>query len=81
MLSIYTVFMRFEGALIVPQGYTDEAVDSAYGNPYGVSCLDDGNGPTPQAMEAARHQGQRVTGFATVLANDRQATVVAGPAR
>lgn len=80
LLSMYTVFMHW-GSLIVPQGYTDEVVDSAGGNPYGVSCLDDGNGPTPEAIQAARYQGQRVTGFATLLANNRQTTLISGPAR
>jgi|SRR5690625_426600 len=78
LLSMYTVFMHW-GALIVPPGYTHEVIDAAGGNPYGVSCLDDGSGPTPQALEAASYQGQRVTEFATVLAGARSSTVATAP--
>jgi NAD(P)H dehydrogenase (quinone) len=63
LLSMYNVFMHW-GAYIVPMGYTHPAVDEAGGNPYGVSSLDDGNGPTPQALAAARQLGRRVTNVA-----------------
>lgn len=59
LLSMYHVFMHW-GAYIVPMGYTDPVVDDAGGNPYGVSSLDDGTGPSPEALTAARYQGCRV---------------------
>ncbi len=66
LLSMYQVFMHW-GALIVPLGYTDPVIDAAGGNPYGVSSLDDGTGPTPEALAAARYQGQRVTQMAQLI--------------
>ncbi|MES4889439.1 NAD(P)H-dependent oxidoreductase [Streptomyces sp. NPDC096012] len=54
------------GALLVPPGYTDPAVEAAGGNPYGAShprCA--GDLPTPEALAAAAHQGRR-----TALAGD-----------
>lgn len=71
LLSMYQVFMHW-GAFIVPMGYTDPAVDAAGGNPYGVSSLDDGNGPNREALAAARYQGRRVTEVAHTLARGRE---------
>ncbi|MEX3102227.1 flavodoxin family protein [Streptomyces sp. ST1015] len=49
------------GALLVPPGYTDPAVEAAGGNPYGTSCSRTPDGlPTPQARAAAAHQGRRI---------------------
>lgn len=45
--------------------------DEAGGNPYGVSALDGGTGPTPQALAAARYQGRRVTEVAGALVHGR----------
>ncbi|MFG2602128.1 NAD(P)H-dependent oxidoreductase [Streptomyces sp. NPDC048514] len=54
------------GALLVPPGYTDPAVEAAGGNPYGVSHpRSAGDLPTPEALAAAAHQGRR-----TALAGD-----------
>lgn len=54
------------GAVLVPPGYTDPAVEAAGGNPYGTShALTSGDLPTPQTMAAAAHQGRR-----TALAGD-----------
>ena len=67
---MYQTFMH-GGSFIVPLGYTDPSVDEAGGNPYGVSALDDGTGPTPQALAAARYQGHRVTEVAGALVHGR----------
>ncbi|MDX3385828.1 flavodoxin family protein [Streptomyces niveiscabiei] len=49
------------GALLVPPGYTDPAVEAAGGNPYGTSCSRAPDGlPTPRARAAAAHQGRRI---------------------
>lgn len=71
LLSMYQTFMHW-GAFIIPMGYTDPVVDAAGGNPYGVSSLDDGTGPTPEALAAARYQGQRLTKVAYTLFRGRQ---------
>lgn len=60
LLSMYNVFMHW-GAYIVPMGYTHPTVDEAGGNPYGVSSIDDGTGPSPEALAAAYQLGRRVT--------------------
>jgi NAD(P)H dehydrogenase (quinone) len=70
LLSMYQTFMHW-GSIIVPMGYTDPAVDAAGGNPYGVSALDDGTGPTPEALAAARYQGRRVAEVAGSLVHGR----------
>ncbi|MFG2352746.1 NAD(P)H-dependent oxidoreductase [Streptomyces sp. NPDC048521] len=75
------------GAVLVPPGYTDPAVEAAGGNPYGTShARSAGELPTPQTLAAAAHQGRR-----TALAGDllrraprprraaRQDTVRTGP--
>lgn len=63
LLSMYHVFMHW-GAYIIPMGYTHPSVDDAGGNPYGVSSLDDGSGPTAEALAAAHQLGRRVTNVA-----------------
>lgn len=62
ILSLANVFYHW-GALIVPPGFTDEAVYAAGGNPYGTSfaiSTANGDGPDAAALEAARHQGRRL---------------------
>ncbi|MEU8031133.1 flavodoxin family protein [Streptomyces sp. NPDC049099] len=54
------------GAVLVPPGYTDPAVEAAGGNPYGTCHpRTAGDVPTPQARAAVAHQGRR-----TALAGD-----------
>lgn len=77
LLSMYQTFMHW-GALIVPMGYTDPVIEEAGGNPYGVSSLDDGTGPTEAVLAAARFQGRRVTEFASALERGRQPIPVGG---
>ena len=57
ILSLGNVFYHW-GSLIVPPGYTDQAVYAAGGNPYGASAS--GGGPDTAALDAARHQGRRL---------------------
>ncbi|MEU1403027.1 flavodoxin family protein [Streptomyces sp. NPDC005728] len=67
------------GAVLVPPGYTDPAVEAAGGNPYGASHpRSAGDLPTPETIAAAAHQGRR-----TALAGDllRRAPLPRGAAR
>lgn len=74
ILSLANVFYHW-GALIVPPGYTDDAVYAAGGNPYGTSFATstaDGGGPDAAALEAARYQGRRLAEItARLLAGSR----------
>ena len=66
-LSTY-VPMAHLGMVIVPTGYTDEAMLRA-GSPYGASAIV-GSGhrdPRPEALDAARHQGRRTAVIAGAL--------------
>ncbi|MFF3315395.1 flavodoxin family protein [Streptomyces sp. NPDC003035] len=59
LLAFHHVLLH-SGAVVVPPGYTDPAVFTAGGNPYGTSHpLTAGDVPTPAVREAARHQGRR----------------------
>lgn len=62
LLSLANVFYHW-GALIVPPGFTDPTVYAAGGNPYGTAAVTGptGDGPDTAALEAARHQGRRLT--------------------
>ncbi len=57
LVGIYTTFMHW-GAILVPPGYTDQAIFAAGGNPYGYShtagALDD------TARAALAHQARRL---------------------
>lgn len=67
--SLYNVVMHF-GGIIVPPGYTDQAVYAAGGNPYGTSWGTGQSGdPVPDTvLAAARYQGSRLATFAARLA-------------
>ncbi|TCP45817.1 NAD(P)H dehydrogenase (quinone) [Tamaricihabitans halophyticus] len=80
LLSMYTVFMHW-GAYIIPMGYTHPSVDEAGGNPYGVSSVDDGNGPAPEALAAATHLGCRVTKVAQLIRPDSMNIDASDPTR
>ena len=58
ILSLANVFYHW-GALIVPPGYTDQAVYAAGGNPYGTSSYG-ADGPDAATLDAARYQGRRL---------------------
>ncbi|RJL20521.1 NAD(P)H:quinone oxidoreductase [Bailinhaonella thermotolerans] len=68
ILSLGNVFYHW-GALIVPPGFTDDAVYAAGGNPYGTSAVTGpaGEGPDEAALEAARYQGRRLARVAIRL--------------
>lgn len=72
LLSLYNVFMHW-GSVLVPPGYTDAGADHGFANPYGSSSLDRASGPTPEELEAARHQGRRVAEKAALLRRVRVA--------
>lgn len=64
LLSLYTTFMHW-GAILVPPGYTDQAIFAAGGNPYGYShtagALDD------TAKAAIAHQARRLVNVTASL--------------
>jgi NAD(P)H dehydrogenase (quinone) len=69
VLTLYTNLYHW-GAIVVPPGFTDQAVFEAGGNPYGASALGTDAGPTEKELAAARHLGKRIATFsATVVAN------------
>ena len=66
-LSFY-VPMAHLGMVIVPTGYTDEAMLEA-GSPYGASAIvgASNDDPRPEDLDAARHQGRRTVMIASAL--------------
>ncbi len=66
-LSLYAP-MAHLGMIIVPTGYTDEAMLEA-GSPYGASAVvgADNNPPRPEDLDAARHQARRMVEVAAAL--------------
>ncbi|MGI8910983.1 MAG: NAD(P)H:quinone oxidoreductase [Rubrobacteraceae bacterium] len=64
--SLFNVFAHW-GAIIVPLGYTDEAIFTA-GNPYGASSTGE---TTEEERAAARQQGRRIAEKAEALARSR----------
>lgn len=70
LLSMYNVFMHW-GAIIVPMGYTDDAIFAAGGNPYGVSSTGSEAGLSEESLAAARYQGRRVAETAAALTHER----------
>ncbi|MGM8365756.1 NAD(P)H:quinone oxidoreductase [Virgibacillus sp. W0181] len=59
ILSLYTSMMHW-GAIIVPPGYSDSAIFTAGGNPYGTSVTVDQSGKMVEDVEAAaKHQAKR----------------------
>jgi NAD(P)H dehydrogenase (quinone) len=65
ILALGNVFYHW-GALIVPPGFTDPAVSTAGGNPYGTVATG-GDGADGAALAAARYQGRRLARFAFQL--------------
>ncbi|TQN28299.1 NAD(P)H dehydrogenase (quinone) [Haloactinospora alba] len=57
--SMYHVFMHW-GSIIVPLGYTNEAVSAAGGNPYGASSTHREKNPSKEELAVANYQGTRV---------------------
>ncbi|MFF7394390.1 NAD(P)H:quinone oxidoreductase [Streptomyces scabiei] len=69
ILSLNNVFYHW-GAVIVPLGYTDDAVYASGGNPYGTSWPAGFPSilPDETALACARFQGARLARFTTLLA-------------
>ena len=65
--TLYITAMHW-GAILVPPGYTGDAVYAAGGNPYGVSVTADGPGISEESKEAIRHQARRLVSIAEKLA-------------
>jgi len=68
VVSLY-IPMAHLGFIIVPNGYTHEKVVRGHGTPYGASSVSGPNGepPTTDDLEVAKHQGARVTQVAAAL--------------
>ena len=66
-LSLYAP-MAHLGMIIVPTGYTDEAMLEA-GSPYGASAIvgAENRDPRSEDLDAARHQGRRTVAVAAAL--------------
>lgn len=66
-MSLYAP-MAHLGMVIVPTGYTDEAMLEA-GSPYGASAIvgADKGEPRPEDLDAVRHQGRRTVAIAGAL--------------
>ena len=65
LIGLYTTFMHW-GAILVPPGYTDQAVFAAGGNPYGFSMSQ--GALTDEGKAAIAHQAKRVAEFADKIA-------------
>ena len=55
------------GSIIVPNGYTDQSIFAAGGNPYGTSSTGTDEGPTEEELAVARYQGRRIAEKAAAL--------------
>jgi len=66
-LSLYAP-MAHLGMVIVPTGYTDEAMLEA-GSPYGASAIvgAENRPPRDEDFDAARHQARRMVAITTAL--------------
>ncbi|MEP0547581.1 MAG: NAD(P)H:quinone oxidoreductase [Rhodothermales bacterium] len=64
--TLYITAMHW-GCVLVPPGYTDQAVFASGGNPYGVSVTATGEPLSDDVKASIRHQAQRVVRFATRL--------------
>jgi len=70
LLTLYNTFYHW-GAVIVPPGYTSPAVAAAGGNPYGTAHVSGRGAPDQAVLEAARHQGRRLTHVGSGLVGER----------
>ncbi|HSJ27831.1 MAG TPA: NAD(P)H:quinone oxidoreductase [Acidimicrobiia bacterium] len=71
ILSLSNVFYHW-GSVLVPPGYTHDAMTAAGGNPYGTTYASDGRGADIQlALAAARQQGARLALYASAIARLR----------
>lgn len=71
LLSLSNVFYHW-GAVLVPPGYTHEAMTAAGGSPYGALYASKGRGADiEQALAAAQHQGERLARYAAAITGFR----------
>ena len=70
LLALYNTMYHW-GAVIVPPGYTDEAVAAAGGNPYGAAHASSIGSPGESVLAAARYQGTRLAHVAAAMARAR----------
>jgi NAD(P)H dehydrogenase (quinone) len=80
LLALYTT-MHHWGAIVVAPGYTHPAFTDAGGNPYGTAHPSGGGPPAREALDAARHQGERVARIAARLAAGRAELAAIGEER
>lgn len=68
LLGMYATFMHW-GAILVPPGYSDQAIFAAGGNPYGASTVAVQDGKlTDETRAAVEHQAKRLVEFAQRIA-------------
>ena len=60
--TLYITAMHW-GCILVPPGYTDQAVFAAGGNPYGATVTADGPDVSDESLAAIRHQAERLVRF------------------
>lgn len=70
LLALYNT-MHHWGAIVVAPGYTHEAFSAAGGNPYGTSHPSAAGLPGDDVLDAARHQGRRLSRIAGLVSLDR----------
>ena len=59
LLAMYNMLYHW-GVILVPPGYTDDAIFAAGGNPYGLSVTATGEALPVEIVAAARHMARRV---------------------
>ena len=64
--TLYVTAMHW-GCILVPPGYTDDAVFASGGNPYGTSALADGDTVSDEAIAAVEHQARRLVTYTDKL--------------
>lgn len=64
--TLYITAMHW-GCVLVPPGYTGEAVFASGGNPYGVSVTATGDPLSAETKDAIRHQTRRLVAIAEKL--------------
>lgn len=65
--TLYVTAMHW-GCVLVPPGYTDDAIYAAGGNPYGATVTAAGPEVDDASLEAIRHQARRLVRFTEKIA-------------
>lgn len=71
LLSLYKTMLHW-GVIIAAPGYTDDAIFSAGGNPYGVSVTEGKDNLTEQVRTAVAHQVKRTLQVAGWVKNGKE---------